>query len=57
VASPVAKVVRRISPEIGLREQNKLEKRQRIRQAARELFLKYGYEDTTLREIANRDLQ
>ncbi len=37
-----------------LREQNKLEKRQRIRAAARELFSKHGYEVATLRQIAKR---
>jgi AcrR family transcriptional regulator len=41
-------------PELGLREQNKLEKRQRIRAAARELFSKHGYDAATLRQIAHR---
>jgi AcrR family transcriptional regulator len=40
--------------ELGLREQNKLEKRQRIRAAARELFSKHGYDSATLRQIARR---
>jgi AcrR family transcriptional regulator len=40
--------------ELGLREQNKLEKRQRIRAAARELFAKHGYDSATLRQIARR---
>src|ERR1700731_3744607 len=40
--------------EIGLREQNKLDKRQRIREAARELFSKHGYDSATLRQIARR---
>ena len=40
--------------ELGLREQNKLEKSQRIRVAARELFSKHGYESATLRQIAKR---
>src|ERR1700680_898973 len=40
--------------ELGLREQNKLEKRQRIRAAARELFSKHGYDSATLRQIAKR---
>ena len=40
--------------ELGLREQNKLEKRQRIRAAARELFSKYGYDSATVRQIAKR---
>lgn len=39
---------------LGLREQNKLDKRQRIRTAARELFSKHGYESATLRQIAKR---
>lgn len=38
----------------GLREQNKLDKRQRIQAAARELFSKHGYESATLRQIAKR---
>jgi AcrR family transcriptional regulator len=38
----------------GLREQNKLDKRQRIQAAARELFSKRGYESATLRQIAKR---
>jgi AcrR family transcriptional regulator len=40
--------------ELGLREQHKLEKRQRIRAAVRELFSKHGYETATLRQIAKR---
>jgi AcrR family transcriptional regulator len=36
----------------GLREQNKLDKRLRIRAAARELFSKHGYDAATLRQIA-----
>lgn len=40
--------------ELGLREQNKLDKRQRIRAAARELFSKHGYDSATLRQIAKR---
>jgi AcrR family transcriptional regulator len=44
-----------VSPsQLGLREQNKLEKRQRIRAAARELFSKHGYDAATLRQIAHR---
>jgi AcrR family transcriptional regulator len=38
----------------GLREQRKLEKRQRIRAAVRELFSRHGYETATLRQIAKR---
>src|SRR6516225_6167837 len=40
--------------KLGLREQNKLDKRQRIRAAARELFSKYGYDSATVRQIAKR---
>ena len=40
------------STELGLREQHKLEKRQRIRAAVRELFSRHGYETATLRQIA-----
>ena len=43
-----------VPSELGLREQNKLDKRQRIRAAARELFSKHGYESATLRQIARR---
>lgn len=42
------------TPELGLREQHKLEKRQRIRAAVRELFSRHGYETATLRQIAKR---
>jgi AcrR family transcriptional regulator len=45
---------RRKSGELGLREQHKLEKRQRIRAAVRELFTRHGYETATLRQIAKR---
>lgn len=44
----------RVPSELGLREQNKLDKRQRIRAAARELFSKHGYDSATLRQIARR---
>ncbi len=37
---------------LGLRERNKLENRQKIRAAALELFSKLGYEEATLRGIA-----
>jgi len=40
--------------KLGLRERNKLQKRQRIRAAARELFSKRGYDAATLRQIARR---
>jgi AcrR family transcriptional regulator len=38
----------------GQREKNKLEKLQRIRDAARELFVQKGFDETTTREIAQR---
>lgn len=40
--------------EPGLREQNRLERMHRIKKAARELFLKKGYDRTTLRGIGAR---
>jgi AcrR family transcriptional regulator len=40
------------SNELGLREQRKFEKRQRIRAAVRILFSKHGFETATLRQIA-----
>jgi AcrR family transcriptional regulator len=43
-----------VASELGLRAQNKVEKSQRIRFAARELFSKHGYESATLRQIAKR---
>lgn len=45
---------RAVRPASGLREMKKLDKRQRIRTAARELFSKLGYESATLRQIARR---
>ena len=42
------------SSPLGLREKNKAEKLQRIRKAARALFVKRGYDDTTMRDIAKR---
>ena len=38
----------------GLRERNKLDKFRRIKEAASELFIRKGYDDTTTREIAVR---
>jgi len=37
-----------------LREQNKLDKLQRIKAAAADLFAELGYESATMRAIANR---
>lgn len=39
---------------LGLRERNKLHKEKLIREAARSLFIKNGFETTTLREVAER---
>ena len=39
---------------LGQRERNKRDKLQRIKNAARELFITRGYDDTTTREIALR---
>jgi len=44
--APVAK--------LGLRARGKLEKRRRIKQSAREVFLEKGYDAATTREIAER---
>lgn len=41
-----------VDRSLGLRERNKLEKRRRIYQAARNLFEKHGYDSTTMRQIA-----
>jgi len=41
-------------PALGLREQNKLEKLQRIKSAAKELFTELGYDAATTRDIAKR---
>ena len=38
----------------GLRTRNKLEKLRRIREAAQNLFVAKGFDDTTMREIATR---
>jgi AcrR family transcriptional regulator len=41
-----------LSPTLGRRERGKIEKRRRIREATREVFVKKGYEAATTREIA-----
>lgn len=41
-----------IKPALALREQNRLDKRERIRAAAAELFTRQGYADATMRQIA-----
>jgi AcrR family transcriptional regulator len=38
----------------GLRERNKLDKLRRIKNAAAELFILKGYDETTIREVATR---
>jgi AcrR family transcriptional regulator len=43
-----------ITAEPGLRERRKAERRRRVLQAAREVFLEHGYENATTREIATR---
>jgi TetR/AcrR family transcriptional regulator len=54
-APAAAPTSRRKSPAgPGLRERNKLDKRQRIRAAAAELFARLGYGAATLRQIAKR---
>jgi AcrR family transcriptional regulator len=40
--------------EVGLRERGKLDKRRRIMEAARAVFIEHGYEAATTREIAQR---
>ena len=40
--------------QMGQREKNKIEKLFRIKEAARDLFLSKGFDDTTTREIASR---
>ncbi len=46
--------VRRTRPGAGLRERNKQQKLERIRRAARLLFMHKGFDATTTREIARR---
>ena len=40
------------APRLGLRERNKLDKLRRIKDAARDLFVSRGFDNTTTREIA-----
>jgi AcrR family transcriptional regulator len=39
---------------VGLRARNKADKLRRLREAARELFVQYGYDETTMQNIAKR---
>lgn len=45
---------RRAQPELGRREQSKLDRRERIRVAASDLFTRFGYAAATMRQIAQR---
>jgi AcrR family transcriptional regulator len=44
----------KLESALGLRETNKIEKLQRIRDATKALFIQKGFDDTTTREIALR---
>ena len=50
--SPSKQADAELAPPNGRREANKRDKLQRIRRAARDVFLEKGYEEATLREIA-----
>ena len=55
ITAKIDKPVRRPRPRrpaVALREQNKLDKRERIRAAAADHFTRQGYADATLRDIA-----
>src|SRR6185503_10345371 len=41
-------------PALGRREQNKLEKRERVRRAAWDLFTTKGFDATTTKDVAER---
>jgi AcrR family transcriptional regulator len=55
---PASTATKILSPSadasLGQREKNKIDKRRRIQEAARALFLSKGFDDTTTREIAVR---
>lgn len=51
-SSGTGTAVAEVAAPLGRREANKRDKLARIRRAANEVFLRKGYEDTTLREIA-----
>jgi AcrR family transcriptional regulator len=44
----------RAGAALSPREQNKLDKRERIRDGAYQLFLKHGFEDTTMAQVAEQ---
>lgn len=50
--SKFAKTRDAIAPALSLRERNKAHKEFAIRDAARRLFIEHGYQETTLREVA-----
>jgi AcrR family transcriptional regulator len=50
---PAAATKAKSAPVLGLRDRNKLEKRERIRAAAAHLFKRHGYTAATMRQIAH----
>lgn len=51
---PVARIASRTAIPSSVRERKKVDKRERIRRASRELFAEIGYDAATLRQIAKR---
>jgi len=49
-----ARVKRRVTTALSPREQNKLDKRERIRDSAYALFLQHGFEATTMAQVAEQ---
>jgi AcrR family transcriptional regulator len=54
ISAGVAPGIPALATPLGQRERNKLDKLRRIKDAARELFVAKGFDDTTTREIALR---
>jgi AcrR family transcriptional regulator len=54
VISEGSRELEAVAAEPSLRERNKAERRRRVLEAARAVFLEHGYEDATTREIATR---
>jgi len=52
--APLEPAQREGAPRLALRERNKLDKRERIRAAAAEMFTRQGYGAATLRDIAQQ---